>query len=103
MKQIITFVIRNNFFLILTMCSFVLLIAACKKCYQCSNVCYNCIKNTYNQNICSDVFENMLEYEEYIQSLKDWGAICTNINSTKNEEVCSNEAKVLYSENFLCK
>lgn len=82
----------KNALLIAVLCTFILFINSCEKCYTCHNLCQTCTEQhtdtSLTVKVCSDVFGEKYYYE-YLDSLQNTlGYTCVEAGATYHDEFC---------------
>ncbi|MEI6312579.1 MAG: hypothetical protein WCP57_09995 [Bacteroidota bacterium] len=68
---------------------------SCKKCYTCTPICNRCVYGSTHEDICRSGFNSFDDYTSYLNTYKNSGYACTEIDSTTSqEEICGNSTSV---------
>jgi hypothetical protein len=85
----------KNALLIAVLCTLVLFINSCEKCYKCHNICKTCTEQhtdtVLTAQVCSDVFGEIY-FNQYLDSLQnELGYTCADAPATVNEDFCGSK------------
>lgn len=80
----------NKLPILLLLVSSALVLASCRKCIECRNICYDCGPNT--NVICSDAATTQAQFNALIQAIESTGKTCTLTSSTKIQRFCDKKS-----------
>lgn len=63
-------------------------LSGCKRCYNCSNVCYSCKHN--NDILCNTDFVSEQSFTALINSMNNSGDSCMQVTPKSKYDVCDN-------------
>ena len=68
---------------------------ACKKCYTCKPICYDCVYSITHQLICRDGFDSYDDFTTNLTTYQNAGYLCTEVDSSSTkEEICGSSSSV---------